>query len=538
MSPAAAYGLDRNHSWGWASFWAISICLCITVDILQHAAPLPFLPQQLEGEGHTSMEIAAVMGGYYWMGFLGGALLTLYQIHGLLWGEYEEPSWRAQRSHVLKLGVGLLVGSLTLLVEAKADDNAYASMHTVHLNCRLVQGFLGAFLFFYAYLLAATAFSGQQQVFCLTLATLSLNVAEVFGPFVGAWIFTNWGLEFTYYVLAALSLANNVLLLLTYFTLPRDVEELSESTALLGRRPPGSQSRGTESPAVVSRRSPRLPSPRVGSPGVHGTPPASRPHSPRSSLAWLAAPIPDRCLRLQRVLTDSWLLRSLIVIGPAAMVKSSFESILPLFGNNHGFNEFQVGILFTMVAAGFILASVSLGLIWEMVSGRVRLWIVAGSLFLLGCVACCMLYTWGEETHHDLPVSDTISYFNKGQHYVFYTCLVVYGLMLGFTHTGASLYLGEVVDELSDERSKGAANGVWNTGWELGGSLGFVVAGIADTDSWAQEQRVLQALGCLLFAATGAFLASFFSPLHGGLTTGEELAALEAEEEKMQSLKE
>merc|ERR1719421_2556543 len=34
------------------------------------------------------MEIAAVMGGYYWMGFLGGLLLTMYQIHGLLWGQY------------------------------------------------------------------------------------------------------------------------------------------------------------------------------------------------------------------------------------------------------------------------------------------------------------------------------------------------------------------------------------------------------------------------------------------------------------------
>ena len=57
-----------------------------------------------------------------------------------------------------------MLGSLTLLVEAKANHNSFASMHTIHLNCRLVQGFLGAFLFFYAYLLAATAFEGRQQV--------------------------------------------------------------------------------------------------------------------------------------------------------------------------------------------------------------------------------------------------------------------------------------------------------------------------------------------------------------------------------------
>merc|ERR1719456_2057764 len=251
------------------------------------------------------MEIAAVMGGYYWMGFLGGLLLTLYQIHGLLWGQYQEPSWRAMRSHVLKLGVGLMLGSLTLLVEAKANHNSYASMHTIHLNCRLVQGFLGAFLFFYAYLLAATAFEGKQQVFALTLATISLNVAEVFGPFVGAWIFSYWGLQETYYVLAGLSILNNVLLLVVYFAFPRDEEEEPESQPLLpgSRRTSGQISRAPGTPQTTVATSPRTPS-------------ISRPPSPRAQEAWFSAR-PDRMLRLQRVMTDSWLLRSLIVIAPA-----------------------------------------------------------------------------------------------------------------------------------------------------------------------------------------------------------------------------
>lgn len=529
--------IDRNHTWFWATFYAGSICLCITVDILQHAAPLPFLPQQLEDRGHTSLEIAAVMGGYYWMGFLGGCLLTMYQIHGVLWGEYAEPTWRVMRSHIIKLAVGLLLGSLTLLVEARASDNEYASMHTVHLNCRLMQGFLGAFLFFYAYLLAATMFEGQQQVFALTLATISLNVAEVFGPFLGAWIFSLWGLDMTYYVLAFLSIVNNAMLVVTYVCMPRDPDfEPSETSALLSASPatasrasPVSRSRadtpsnppqGTRSrdtPGSVAR------SPRSGA--------GSRAHSPRSARAWYGGAMHDRCLRLQRVLTDSWLLRSLIVIGPAAMVKSSFESILPLFGSNHGYDEYEVGLLFTMIAIGFIVASISLGYAWEKASRNARLIIVAGSLFLLGCVACTMLYTWGYETHHDLPISPAISYVNNGHHYAFYGCLGLYGVLLGLTHTGASLYLGEVIEELSDERSKGAANGVWNTGWELGGSIGFAVAGIAETDSWKQEQNVLTALGCLVFAACGAFLASFFTPFHGGLTPSEQLAAWDSDAE-------
>merc|ERR1719160_1542033 len=318
------------------------------------------------------MEIAAVMGGYYWMGFLGGLLLTMYQIHGLLWGQYAEPSWRAMRSHVLKLGVGLMLGSLTLLVEAKANHNSFASMHTIHLNCRLVQGFLGAFLFFYAYLLAATAFEGRQQVFALTLATISLNVAEVFGPFFGAWIFSYWGLQATYYVLAGLSILNNVLLLVTYFALPRDEEEEAETQPLL----PGSRRTSSQLP-----RTPGTPQ----TPDAHTsprTPGVSRPPSPRAQAAWLSAR-PDRCLRLQRVLTDSWLLRSLIVIAPAAMVKSSFESILPLFGQNHNYTEFDIGLLFTQIAIGFIIASVGLGYVWSGWSENFRSVVVASSLFLM-----------------------------------------------------------------------------------------------------------------------------------------------------------
>jgi len=77
--------------------------------------------------------------------------------------------------------------------------------------------------------------------------------------------------------------------------------------------------------------------------------------------------------------------------------------------------------------------------------------------------------------------------------------------------------LGEVIEELDDEKSKGAANGVWNTGWELGGSIGFVTAGFASTDSWKQEQEILQYLGIVCLCACCVFCFMTFQPLHGGL---------------------
>lgn len=476
--------MDRQHSWPRAIFFAVSICLCICVDILQHAAPLPFLPLQLEEEGHSSHEIAAVMGGYYWMGFVGGLLLTTYQIHGLLWGTYHEPCWAALRNHIIKLGVGLLLGAATLLVEAKADDNKYASMHTIHLNCRLIQGFLGSFLFFYAYYLAATAFEGDQQVFCLTLATICLNVAEVFGPFIGAYIFSEFGLEVAYYVLAGLSLMNNFLLLIVWLTFPVDPpSNPDEKTALLDD-------------ANATRSSGRS----AGASGV-GSAPSGTPRWDERDKEVL---FKERLQRLTNVATDPILIQSLLVIAPAAMVKSSFESILPLFGDSHGFNVFQVGVLFTMIALGFIVASILVGYAWKHMSSNLQVGTVGTSLFLLGCISCIMLYSWGIDK--EVPLGGVIDWVNHDHHYMFYICLVVYGVLLGLTHTGASLYLGEVIEELQDERSKGSANGIWNTGWELGGSIGFFAAGFASTDSWREEQNVLTALGVAVFISTAAFI--------------------------------
>merc|ERR1719181_2497156 len=114
------------------------------------------------------------------------------------------------RSHFWKLIYGLSLGCLTLLLEFK--NPAFISDLNVHLFCRLTQGFVGAFLFFYAFLLAVKLFEGQQQVCALTMTSIALNVAEVFGPLLGAAIFTTYGEAAPYLFLILLSVVNNVLL--------------------------------------------------------------------------------------------------------------------------------------------------------------------------------------------------------------------------------------------------------------------------------------------------------------------------------------
>jgi hypothetical protein len=498
----AEMAINREHTWPTAIFLIMSISMCICVDILQHAAPLPFLPQHLEAHGHDAAEIAAVMGGYYWSGFLGGMLITAWQIKGVFVGRFEEDQWSSLRSHILKLMLGLFIGGATLLLEAKAHKVEGFTMHQVHLCCRLVQGFLGSFLFFYAYLLSVACFKGSQQVLALTSTTISLNVAEVFGPFVGAAIFTNWGLAEAYYVLAALSLINNVFLAVAYFMMPKDedgaIDDIvmpDERTALIPatRQSPVATPKKVPSP----HDSPMMPtvSTEVGLPDTAPPP---------------AATVGTGGKRLAGVLLNRMLIASIVCIAPAAMVKSSMEGILPLFAGTQGYDEFEVGQLFTMVSVGFILSATLLGYVWTSLRPFGRVALSGISLILLGALACVILRAYGID-RQPTWYAEFFIWLNGGSRVTFYAFLVLYGVLLGVTHTAPALYLGEVLDGLGeDSKCKEAANGIWNTAWEFGGSIGFIAAGQPDTDSWRQQTSTLASIGsCVIVSAMVFFAVSW-----------------------------
>jgi len=442
---------SRQHTWGAAFFFSFSIALCICIDIFQHSVPLPFLPQALSAQGHSTMQIAAVMGSYYWSGCAGGALLTLYQVHRVLFGEHTEPTWAEMRSHVRKLILGLTIGMLTLLAEAKNPD--WIPDIQVHLCCRLTQGFVGAFLFFYSYLLSVKLFEGPQQVFALTAASIALNVAEVFGPLLGAAIFTAYGSGAPYVFLAVLSVLNNLLLWAVLRCLPEDDPKDEESAALLPAAPQAQRS------------------------------------------------FADRMQLLRCIFSEPSLWRAVLVIAPAAAVKSCFESMLPLFGGQKNYDELSVGLLFCVCAVAYIAASVSIGYCWLSMSPTSRNLLITFSLGGLACAAGAVFTSYKVNWH-----LDEIGLFDFTRHEVFYLFLFAYGLCLGLTHTPAAYLLGNAVDAYEDAAAQDAVNGIFNTCWELGGSLGFILAGFASQHDWRQEQFVLGACGAVVGMSAFLFI--------------------------------
>lgn len=451
-------GIARRHTWQKATFIASAIALCITVDIFQHSLPLPFLPQELESQGHSALEIASVMGSYYWSGFLGGMCLTSFQIHRVLFGTVEEPSWTDLRGHMYKLMFGLSVGCVTLVAEALNPQMTWISDYNVHFACRFAQGFLGAFLFFYSYLLSVALFEGQQQVMALTMASVALNVAEVFGPFIGATIFTYHGIPAAYWFLAVLSVLNNFMLSCAIYMMPSDSDE--ELVALMAHR------------EQIARQ------------------------ADQRTDTWQ-----DRLKQLGVIIRHPDLVRSVLVIVPAALVKSCFEAILPFFAGNHMYSEFQVGNLFTIVAVAYIITSVSLGYIWESMSSNVQTILVAVGLCGLAYVSAFLLVFYHIDLVVKMPMVPDLTH-----HELFYAALFGYGVLLGLTHTPAAYMLGNAIDGLDDVASKDAANGIWNTAWEMGGSAGFVLAGYPATDNWRDEQWVLGLTASVVCLGTVGFL--------------------------------
>lgn len=233
--------VQRDHGFIICALFIGSLSLCIATDILQYSMPLAFLPSVLEDRGHSTIKIATAIGVYYWTGFLGGLLITSYQV----WRVVRSPEDDAQGPTALataKRGVGHLliglgVGTVTLAVQA-----TWPRCH-VHIACRFIQGLVGAFIFFYAFLLSVQLFRGRQQVIAMTSVSCALNVAEVMGSVLGAAFFESYGTRGVFFFLAGISTVNQGALMLMYWCLRPASPDEHDDAAILpaqSRVPPGS----------------------------------------------------------------------------------------------------------------------------------------------------------------------------------------------------------------------------------------------------------------------------------------------------------
>merc|ERR1719352_2247901 len=208
--------INRDHSTLRYVFFLVSVSMCITVDILQYSMPLAFLPSVLEDRGHSPMKIATAIGVCYWTGLLGGILLTSYEVWKLLYVKdhtMQITPLSTVKGQIKIIIFSLGIGVLTLFVQA------WSPRWHVHTACRFVQGFVGAFLFFYVFLLNVAIFKGQQQVVAMTFASCATVLAELAGPLLGSILFDNYGQRAVFWFLGVVSFMNQGMLVGVYFTI-------------------------------------------------------------------------------------------------------------------------------------------------------------------------------------------------------------------------------------------------------------------------------------------------------------------------------
>eukprot|EP00928_Gymnodinium_smaydae_P015012 TRINITY_DN15506_c0_g2_i1.p1 TRINITY_DN15506_c0_g2~~TRINITY_DN15506_c0_g2_i1.p1 ORF type:complete len:488 (+),score=73.63 TRINITY_DN15506_c0_g2_i1:79-1542(+) len=420
--------INRDHTWFQYVFILTSVSMCITVDILQYSMPLAFLPSVLEDRGHSPMKIATAVGVYYWTGLLGGSMLTSYEVWKLLYKKDEHKvditPYNAVKRQLKTIIFCLGIGVITLLIQAVSPR-----WH-VHTACRFVQGFVGAFLFFYVFLLNVAVFKGQQQVVAMTFASCATVLAELAGPLLGSVLFDRYGQRAVFWFLGGVSFLNQGMLVGVFYAIQPADE------------------------AVVSAAS----SPMLGA--THADE-HSGDCADRSDKWWAGfMPRPGALAKLKTLLQNPTFICANLIIVMAGVIKGSVEEMLPFHADHQwGYDPMAIGKLFCTTAVAYFVASALVAETW-MRLGRFQIGFSSQCIFLLGVTA------W---------LSFHVAYYYKSEAALFGT-FASYGFSAGLTFTAAAQLIADVVDR-AEGHAKDAANGIWNTMWELGGSTGFFLGG-------------------------------------------------------------
>jgi len=218
-----------------------------------------------------------------------------------------------------------------------------------------------------------------------------------------------------------------------------------------------------------------------------------------------------RWRELKQMLTTPMLWRSVLVVAPAAMVKAALENILPLFADHKlKYNEYEVGLCFTLIAVSFLATSVLISFSWGFLDDAKQNWLVTLSMVFLGITSSTLLLSYMYGGDCNLLIDDLFDATPDCAPYThsvrfFHLCLVLFGIASAGCFTPAGYLIGDYVDSLQNPATKDAANGIWNTLWEVGGCLGIALSGIPDTRSWVQEQVLMSSIGMVIIVCAFTF---------------------------------
>lgn len=324
--------------------------------------------------------------------------------------------------HIKFLVFGLGIGVVTLLIQAVHPR------WVTHTSCRFVQGFVGAYIFFYTFLLSVALFKGQQQVVAMTFASCATVLAELAGPLLGSFLYDASGQRLVFWFLGLISFGNQLMLVAILYM----VRPIKDTDCC--------------SPVVQ---------PVMNHENLDPEP------SEQAGRWWVRfQPQPGAWKKMMTLLQHRTFICANLLITMAGVIKGSVEEMLPFHADHEwGYQPMEIGKLFCTVAVTYLLASIIVSQVWISL-GRFQVGFSSQCILLLGVTA------W---------MGFSVHYYTKDSTTLFCT-FAAYGFGAGLAFTAAAQLIADVVDH-EEGFFKDAANGLWNTWWEAGGSLGFFLGG-------------------------------------------------------------
>jgi MFS family permease len=478
VEAAAQQYINREHTTFQYAFMLTSISMCITVDILQYAMPLAFLPSVLEDRGHSPEMIATAIGIYYWTGLLGGIVLTSYEVWKMMClkntNEVDLTPFLDVKRQIKVIIFNLGIGVITLFVQANIPR-----WH-VHTTCRFIQGFVGAFLFFYVFLLNVAIFKGQQQVIAMTCASCATVLAELAGPLLGSIMFDLYGQRSVFWFLGVVSLANQGMLVAVLY--------MVRPTTDVGSAAPSRSS------------SPLLSAPSPGE--------VTKTDAEHTNLCALFTPQPGSWAKMKALLSNPTFICAVLIITMAGVIKGSVEEMMPFHADHEwGYDPIKIGKLFCTTAISYFVSSAIVAWVWTDL-GRFQTGFSSQCILLMGVT------TW---------MSFHVYYYYQDETILFAT-FAGYGFCAGLTFTAAAQLIAQVVDQC-EGHAKDAANGIWNTMWEFGGSTGFALGGFLAHHYHEQMNLTSVFVVCAFVTATCMVIVG--GTVKGSNTTGKKEKSLD-----------
>ena len=212
IAPTLADGRDGDHCLGvesssksedvhWSG-WLLAFALSgvLFIDVLTYSFPIPFLPQVLDAQGYSALDISLVMSTFFFCS-IATLIANTYiaTCHGLQQQQQLSDSRQTQLYHrrTVCILIALLFNSCSTLFSGLFPT------YTIFLIARALQGAASGLSWIFSLSMVADLFPKRVRGVAVSIVFAGNTLGEVAGPVAGGSLYTSLGTSGAFFVVSA-----------------------------------------------------------------------------------------------------------------------------------------------------------------------------------------------------------------------------------------------------------------------------------------------------------------------------------------------